>query len=142
MARDMTPAERRAFLTEGTRTGKVAVARHDGAPHVVPVWFVLDGDEIVFTTGVGTVKGKSIVRDGRIAVCVDDEHPPYGFVMIEGTARTSDDLAELLGWATKIGSRYMGADRAVEFGERNAVPGELLVRVTPTRIVAVADMTG
>ena len=136
MAHDMAPDERRAFLLEGTRTGKLAVPRGNGAPHVVPIWFVLDGDDIIFTTADSNVKGKSIVRDGRAAVCVDDQAPPYSFVLVEGAAQWSDDLDDMLGWAIKIGARYMGADRAEEFGRRNAVPGEILVRLIPTRIVA------
>jgi PPOX class probable F420-dependent enzyme len=141
MALDMTPEERRAFLLEGTRTGKLAVPRANGAPHVVPIWFVLDGDDIIFTTADSNVKGKSIVRDGRAAVCVDDQAPPYSFVLVEGIAAWSDDLDEMLPWATKIGARYMGGDRAEEFGRRNAVPGEILVRLRPARIVAKAGMS-
>ncbi|MFC7480431.1 pyridoxamine 5'-phosphate oxidase family protein [Luedemannella flava] len=48
MAQTMTDAQWRAFVSEGTRTGKLATA---GPPHVVPVWFVLDGDDVLFTTG-------------------------------------------------------------------------------------------
>jgi PPOX class probable F420-dependent enzyme len=136
----MSAQEIRAFLIEGTRTGKVAIARASGAPHVAPVWFVLDGDVIVFTTGVDTVKGKAIARDPRVAVCVDDERPPFAFVMVEGTAELSADLDEVLVWATRIGARYMGAENAEAFGRRNAVPDERLVRVTPTRVVSKADM--
>jgi PPOX class probable F420-dependent enzyme len=138
--RDMTPDEIRAFLLEGTRTAKLAVTRRDGSPHVVPVWFVLDGDDIVFTTAANNVKGNSIRRDGRIAICVDDERPPFAFVSISGNAQWSDDLDELRRWATTIGARYMGADRAVEFGKRNAVEGEILVRVTPARVASKAEM--
>jgi hypothetical protein len=43
-------------------------------------------------------------------------------------------------WATRIGARYMGAALAEQYGERNGVPGELLVRITPTRIVAQAGI--
>jgi PPOX class probable F420-dependent enzyme len=126
----------RRFVSGGTRTGKLATVREDGRPHVVPVWFELDGDEIVFTTGETTVKGRDIQRDGRVCLCVDDEAPPYAFVMVEGTASVSTDPDELLRWATRLGGRYMGADRAEEYGRRNAAPGELLVRITPTRVVA------
>jgi PPOX class probable F420-dependent enzyme len=141
MAHDMTPEERRAFLLEGTRTGKLAVARANGAPHVVPIWFVLDGDDVIFTTGDSSVKGKSIVRDGRAALCVDDQAPPYSFVLVEGAAQWSDDLDEMLPWATRIGARYMGTDHAEEFGRRNALPGEILVRLVPGRIVAKAGVS-
>jgi PPOX class probable F420-dependent enzyme len=136
----MSEQERRAFLSRGTRTAKVAVSRADGMPHVVPVWFVLDGDVLVFTTGEATVKGRALRRDPRVSICVDDEQPPFSFVMIEGLATISRDHDELLAAATRIGARYMGNDRAEEFGRRNAVPEELLVRVTPTKIVAVGGM--
>lgn len=136
MATPMTDDERRAFLMHETRTGKLATTRLDGRPHVAPIWFVLDGDDLIFNTGGDSLKAKSLRRDGRVAITVDHEEPPYAFVLIEGTATISEDPDELLKWATNIGGRYMGADRAEEFGQRNGVPGELLVRVTPTNIVA------
>jgi PPOX class probable F420-dependent enzyme len=132
----MTHDRWRGFLQEGTRTAKVATVRHDCRPHVVPVWFVLDGDDLVFTTGAGTVKGRAMRRDPRVGVCVDDENPPYAFVTIEARATLSEDLGQLRRYAAAIGGRYMGADRAEEFGARNAVPGELLVRVTPVHVLA------
>jgi PPOX class probable F420-dependent enzyme len=141
MAHNMSPDERRAFLLEGTRTGKLAVPRADGAPHVVPIWFVLDGDDVIFTTGDDNIKGKSIRRDGRAALCVDDNAPPYSFVTISGATTWSDDLDEMLVWATRIGARYMGAERAEEFGRRNAVRGEILVRLRPDHIVAKAGVS-
>ncbi len=132
----MSDDERRSFLIAGRRTAKLAVVRANGAPHVAPIWFVLDGDDMIFTTGANTIKGKALRRDGQAALCVDDERPPFAFVAIEGRAAISHDLEEMLRWATLIGGRYMGAHRAEEFGRRNAVPEELLVRVTPTKIVA------
>jgi PPOX class probable F420-dependent enzyme len=137
----MTTEEWRAFVLEGTRTAKVATTRSDGAPHVTPVWVVLDGTDVVFTTHETSVKAKTIRRDPRVSLCVDDQEPLYSFVMIDGTATLDDDLDELSKWARHIGARYMGADRGDEFAARNAVPGELLVRVTPTRVVALADMS-
>jgi PPOX class probable F420-dependent enzyme len=138
---DMSDEERRAFLSAGTRTAKLAVTRLSGAPHVVPIWFVLDGDDLIFTTGVDTIKGKAISRDNRVALCVDDDSPPFSFVTIEGVARIGRDLDETLAWATRLGARYMGAERAEEFGWRNAVPGELLVRVATTRVIAKARIS-
>jgi PPOX class probable F420-dependent enzyme len=137
----MQPDEIREFLLTGTRTGKVAVVRRDGAPVVVPIWFVLDDDgSLVFTTWHATVKARAIRRDGRISICVDDERPPFSYVRFDGVAELSDDLEQLRRFATRIGGRYMGAARAEEFGARNAVEGELLVRVRPTRVVGRADV--
>jgi PPOX class probable F420-dependent enzyme len=139
--RDMSAAERRAFLTTGTRTGKLATVRADGSPHVVPIWFVLDDDgSLVFTVDAASIKAKALRRDPRVSVCVDDELPPFAFVLVEGTAMLLDDEAAKLRYATRIGGRYMGADRAEEFGRRNAVPSELLVRLPPTRLVARAGI--
>lgn len=126
----------REFLTHGTRTAKVAFVASDGRPVVAPVWFILDGDELVFNTGKTTGKGKALIRDGRIALSVDLEEPPYAAVLIQGTVALSEDSDELLRTATEIGGRYMGADRAEEFGRRNGVPGELVVRVRPTKVTA------
>jgi PPOX class probable F420-dependent enzyme len=114
----------------------------DGRPHVVPVWFVLDGDDIVFQTGRDTVKGRNILRDNRVTLCVDDEHPPYSYVTVEGRATAADNPSEALAWATRIAARYMGPDLAGAYGRRNAVPGELLVRVTPIRTIATRAVAG
>jgi PPOX class probable F420-dependent enzyme len=117
-------------------TAKLATVRADGRPHVTPVWVARDGDDVLFTTHATSLKAKAIARDPRVCLCLDDEAPPFSFVMIEGPATTSDDLDELLHWASVIGGRYMGTERADEYGRRNGVPGELLVRVTPTNVVA------
>jgi PPOX class probable F420-dependent enzyme len=134
--RTMTDAEWRAFLTDQPRTAKLATVRKDGRPHVTPIWFDLDGDELVFTTAHDSLKGVALRRDPRVCLCVDDERPPFSFVMLEGDARIGEDLPELRHWATRIGGRYMGPENAEAYGARNGVPGELLVRVRPTRVVA------
>ena len=141
MFHEMSDEERRAFLMDGTRTAKVATTMNDGTPHVMPVWFVLDGDDILFNTGADTVKGQALRRDPRVSIAVDDQAPPYAFVHVRGTAEISEEPDELRRVATLVGGRYMGADRAEEFGARNSVPGELAVRVRPQRTIAQADLT-
>ena len=122
------------------RTGKLAVTRADGSPHIAPVWVDLDGDQIVFMTSADTIKGKSILRDGRVAVCFDDEQPPFSFVTVSGTTTTSTDSTALMYWATRIAERYMGAELAEQYGRRNGVPPEMIVRVTPTNIAAKVNI--
>ncbi|XVQ15355.1 PPOX class F420-dependent oxidoreductase [Spirillospora sp. CA-255316] len=138
----MTGSEWRDFVSEGTRTGKIAVTRADGSPHVTPVWFVLDGEDLVFSTHTTGVKGRAVRRDPRVSIAVDDQTPPFSFVTIMGEASVSEDLDELRRWSTVIGRRYMGAGRAEEFGARNAVPGECLVRVRITKVIAASDVAG
>jgi len=127
--------ECRNFLLSGTRTGKLATVRTDGRPHVAPIWFELDGDTIIFTTWHATVKAANMRRDPRVCLCVDDDTPPFAYAQIEGTAQMTAEPEALLYWATRIAGRYMGAALAETYGKRNAVAGELLVRITPTKIL-------
>jgi hypothetical protein len=140
--RPMTEPEVRAFITaDPARTAKVATTRADGRPHVAPVWVAVDDDgAVLFNTGSNTVKGRSLRADPRVAICFDDERPPFSFVLIEGTAEIIEDHDRVRHWAAVIGGRYMGADRAEEYGDRNGVPGELLIRVTPERVTSAKDL--
>jgi PPOX class probable F420-dependent enzyme len=132
----------RDFLGQGTRTGKLSWLSASGRPLVAPVWFIVDGDGLVFNTNKDTAKGRALARDPRVSLCVDLEEPPYAFVQVQGEAELSEEPAELLRTATAIAARYMGADHAEEFGKRNAVPGELVVRVRPVKVLANFDITG
>jgi PPOX class probable F420-dependent enzyme len=140
MAHDRGDDEVVAFLERRpARTGKLSTVRADGRPHIAPIWFVLDRSttgpdsavgDLVFNTAAESVKGRNI----------DDDLPPFSFVIVEGTAILSEDPDELLHWSTVIGGRYMGEDQAEAYGRRNGVPGELLVRIRPTRIIASAEV--
>ncbi|WJR35593.1 PPOX class F420-dependent oxidoreductase [Mycobacteroides immunogenum] len=141
---EMSRQEWWAFASAGTRTGMLGLVRADGAPIVTPVWFVLhegpNGDELIFTTGTDTLKGKAIRRDPRISLAVDDQRPPFSYVQFTAEARLTNDYDEMLTWATKIGGRYMGAEQAEQFGRRNAVPEESLVRARITKVIARAGI--
>jgi PPOX class probable F420-dependent enzyme len=137
----ITDPEVAAFLAEGTHTGKLAWTTADGRPLVAPIWFIVEDGCVVFNTGKDTAKGRALARDPRATLCVDLEEPPYGFVQVQGTAELSEDPAELLRTATAIAGRYMGQDKAEEFGKRNGVPGELLVRLRPAKVIAAFNMT-
>jgi PPOX class probable F420-dependent enzyme len=137
----MTEDEWRSFVSEGTRTGKLATVRDDGSATVVPVWFVLDTDgSFVFMTGSSSAKGKAMRRDPRVALLVDDERPPFSFVLVRGEVTISEDLDAMLPWSIRIAARYMGEDRSEEYGRRNAVAGEVLVRLPPHTVVATAGV--
>ncbi len=138
----MSRDEAIAFLSEGTRTGKFATTKADGRAHATPIWFVIDGDDIVFNTWHTSAKAKHLRRDPRASLVVDLQEPPYAYVLVEGSATVSDDLDEVRRFATRIGGRYMGQDRAEEYGARNGVEGELLVRLSIDRIISAADVAG
>jgi PPOX class probable F420-dependent enzyme len=108
---------------------------------VAPIWFVLDGDDVLFTTHEESAKGRAFTDGTHLSLLVDDQAPPFSYVKVDGTVSLSTDLDELVAAATRIGGRYMGEDRAEEFGRRNGVPGELLVRITPTKLTAIAGVS-
>jgi PPOX class probable F420-dependent enzyme len=138
----ITDPQVRAFLSEGTRTGKLSYLAADGRPLVAPVWFVLEDDCLVFNTGKESAKGRSLARDPRTTLCVDLEEQPYAFVQVQAIAELSEDPDDLVRTATITAARYMGEERAEEFGNRNAVPGELVVRLRPTKVLAAFNMVG
>jgi PPOX class probable F420-dependent enzyme len=118
----VTDPEISAFLSAGTRTGKLAYNGADGRPLVAPIWFVVEDGVLVFNTGKGTAKARALARDPRATLCVDLEEAPYAFVQVQGTAELSEDPGELVRTATAIAARYMGPERAEEYGKRNGVP--------------------
>ncbi len=140
MAHEMSGDELDRFLGTGSRTGKLATVREDGSPHVAPIWFIIDQGDLVFMTGAKTVKGKAILRDPRVALLVDDERPPFAFAMIEGTVSISRNLDEMLPLSIAIARRYMGDELAEQYGRRNAVEGELLLRLRRDRVTAIAEV--
>ena len=138
----ITDPDIRDFLQEGTRTGKLCFVTASGRPLVAPVWFVVEDGTLIFNTGKDTAKGKALARDPRTTICVDLEQPPFAFVQVQGEAEISEDPAELVRTATAIAARYIGPEKAEEFGRRNGVPGELVVRLRPTKVIAHFNMIG
>jgi PPOX class probable F420-dependent enzyme len=138
----ITDPDVRDFLQESTRTGKLAFVTASGRPLVAPVWFVVEDGTLVFNTGKDSAKGKALARDPRTTICVDLEQPPFAFVQVQGEAEISEDPAELIRTATAIAARYLGPEQAEKFGRRNGVPGELAVRLRPTKVIAHFNMIG
>jgi PPOX class probable F420-dependent enzyme len=137
----MTTEQWRAFLLTGSRTAKLATISRDGRPSVVPVWFDLEGDELVFETDGSSAKARNIEANPDVAICVDDERFPFAFVSIRGRARAERLApAQLLSWTTRISRRYVGDDRADAYGRRNAVEGGVLMRVTLDHVIAMDDI--
>jgi PPOX class probable F420-dependent enzyme len=133
----MTKDDIRNFLLQGTFTGKLRTISKNGTPHVVPIWYTLDEeDKIIFNTGKNSVKAKNIQRDNRVRLCVDDQVPLYSFIIIDGVAEIiSNEPKELFKWAKIIAPRYMGKDKAEEYGRRNSSEEELLIKISQPKLL-------
>jgi PPOX class probable F420-dependent enzyme len=136
----MSNDEWRGFVTEGGRLGNVAICRPSGTPHVTPICFLVEGDEMIFTTHPESVKGRAIAGGGRVAVCVSDDATPYRFAMVEGDAALSPDPDELLRVGLAIGRRYYPSQDPAEFAQTLASAGFVVVRVRITNVIAHRDL--
>ena len=126
----------------GTYTAKLGTINKDGSPHITPIWFILDeNDHIIFTTYFKSLKAKNLVRNPKVSICVDDQLPPFSFVIVNGIAKIMTNSKDLLIWTTKIAERYMGKELSLDYGKRNAVEGELIIRVIPTKINGQKDIS-
>lgn len=138
----MNQNEIKEFLMRGTYTAKLGTINKDGSPHITPIWFILDeNDHIIFTTYFKSLKAKNLVRNPKVSICVDDQVPPFSFVIVNGIAKIMTNSRDLLIWTTKIAERYMGKELSLDYGKRNAVEGELIIKVIPTKINGQKDIS-
>jgi len=143
--RPMDDDKVRAFLAGlPARPAILATTRADGRPHVAPVWYaVADDGTIVFNTGRDHGEGpQPCVATAWAAMSVDDDAAPFSFVTLEGPVAISEDLDDVRHWAGVIAGRYMGADRADEYGNATACPASSWSASPPRRsssAFAVAD---
>jgi len=138
----MNQNEIKEFLMRGTYTAKLGTINKDGSPHITPIWFILDeNDHIIFTTYFKSLKAKNLVRNTKVSICVDDQVPPFSFVIVNGIAKIMTNSRDLLIWTTKIAERYIGKELSLDYGKRNAVEGELIIKVIPTKINGQKDIS-
>lgn len=140
MAQLMNDQEIMAFLMQEPRTGHVATVRKDGRPHVATLWFTVDGNDIVFVTSSESVKAKNLGQWQYAAFTVDDDRPPFSFVNLEGRVTVDEDMDQVRHWAEAIAARYMGAEWAAGFVQREDFPDDLVFRLTPKQMTGIAAM--
>jgi PPOX class probable F420-dependent enzyme len=128
------------FMQSGAKTGKLATVRSDGSPHIAAIWFTFHNEtgDLIFLTQETSIKFRNLQKDPRVSVLAEDETFPFGWARIDGVATTS--TSDLLHWATESCRRYVGDDRADEYGRRNGVPGEALVRVRATKLIGQTEL--
>jgi len=111
---EFTP-KMRSFLEE-RRFAVLGTANKDGSPHLTVMWYLLEGDEIVFNTTPSRLKHRNLQRDPRVSVMVSDG---YRYVRIDGSARAIDDRGTGQADIRRLAVRYEGEESA-ERQMRNA----------------------
>ncbi|MBU1865370.1 MAG: pyridoxamine 5'-phosphate oxidase family protein [Actinobacteria bacterium] len=103
----MTPDEIRRFLTAG-HTLQVATIGAGGAPHLAPMWYVMEGDKVVFRSFTKSQKIVNLQRDPRLTVLRERglAYAELQGVMIRGTGRLVDDPAYVLETYRRLAAKY------------------------------------
>jgi PPOX class probable F420-dependent enzyme len=142
MPEPMTPERCREFLATGSLSAVLAAVRPDGRPHATPLWYGLDGDDVLISIGADTVKGRAIAAEPRVTLCVHEDKPPYSFVMVEGTAGIVTDPDDMRHIATEVGRRYVPAEALDGYVAYQTSPGKVGVRIRVDHLVGVDSVAG
>jgi PPOX class probable F420-dependent enzyme len=121
----LTPAQR-AFL-DGRHYAVIATLNADGSIQQTVVWYLLDGDQIRFSVGAGSVKAANLARRATISLTVEDG-PRY--LTLSGEAVVEPADAEL---RMRLAVRYLGADKAAEWVARRPDAPRATIRMTIRR---------
>ena len=128
----MTPEERREFL-EQHRLAIVGAVRAEGRPQLSPVYYVMDGDDLLVSTTATRAKAKAVRRDGRVTMCVIGEQPPFPYLTVYGRGRIEDDGAVEVMMA--VGGKMTGSplpeSARPALQERARSEQRVVLRVTP-----------
>jgi PPOX class probable F420-dependent enzyme len=111
----MTKYEIKEFLC-APRIARLATVRNDGKPHVVPVWYHYDGQDVFVVTAKDSVKAKNIEKNPSVSLVVNDARGEAGdisyfmgtaAVVIEGKAEIKKDV-DANAFAKELYKRYVG----------------------------------
>jgi len=122
----MTDQELELFLRE-PNLARLATINPDGTPHLVPIWYLHDGGDLLIVTNTASRKVRNIRRDPRVTVCVDRPTPPYAGVVVHGIATV--EIVTYQALAVPMAVRYLGHDAGVLIGEQYAHSDLATIRI-------------
>ena len=115
-------------VLDGKNFATVATLDADGSPHTSVVWFLRDGDDLLFSTKADRVKARNLARDPRVALSVYELDNPYSAVDVRGTAELIVDEDKSL--PERVSMKYLGEPPPPEPAE----DVRYIVRITPRKV--------
>ena len=103
---ELTPEVQR--LLDRPNYAHVATLLPDGAPHSVPVWIAVEGDNLAILTGPGSRKARNIERDPRVAISLIDVDQPFLSVLVRGQVMELVDGDRAWEIIDRISQKYIG----------------------------------
>ncbi len=130
-------AQQRGFLNTH-RLCVVGVERQKGPPSLSPVYYVMDGDDLLISTTAARAKAKLVRRNPAVTVCVLGEELPFPYLTVFGAGRIEEDgAADLMARVGEaISGRTLTAEARTALEERARQEGRVVLRVTPVAFVA------
>lgn len=130
------PDEHRAFLAEH-RYCVVGTNSRSGPPALSPVFYVMDGDEIVISITTERHKYRAITRDPQLSLCVIHEEFPFGYVTVYGTGRIeeAEGAVAMATVSEKIFGRALTDDERAAIAARAVTEHRVALRVTVDRVI-------
>lgn len=107
---ELTQDEIAAYLAEPGHDLILATVNEEGQPHAVPVWYIMDAGDIVFSTGYGGVKGRNMQANPKVAACVSQPADPIMFVSVQGDVVEVTDVSEKRRLVGTIMRKYGDSD--------------------------------
>jgi PPOX class probable F420-dependent enzyme len=126
---NMSTEQREAFLA-GLHVGILSIQRTDKGPLALPIWYQYEDGQVLIHMARESVKAKLLRRHGRATMTVQDETPPYRYVMVEGPVTVAHEGRDI----SSMAIRYLGDELGREYAADNPVTDESVVaRLTPER---------
>ncbi len=128
----MTPEERKAFLNEH-RLAIVGAERKDAPPQLSPVYYVMDGDDILISTTATRAKSKVIRRNSPVSVCVLGEQQPFSYLTVYGSGRieTEGVVDVMMAVGGAMAGNPLPASMRPAIEQRAEKEQRVVLRVTP-----------
>jgi general stress protein 26 len=125
----------REFLQK-TLIARLSVIDPEGYPHTVPVWFMLEGDDIIFIAERSTRKVGYIQHNSKAAVTIGGDSEDGGGYLIKGEIAMEEDPG--LAWMRKVTYHYEEPEQAAKDCADWAELDMIVLRLRPRRVIKVA----
>ncbi len=115
---------------------RLTTIRPDGYPHTIPVWFMLDGDELVLFSLRDNRKVKNALANPKGNIIIGGDPVGSPCYLIDGDLTVEEDPHHHM--ASRITQHYEAPDKAQEYLQSWQNEDFVVLRLTPRRVVKIS----
>jgi PPOX class probable F420-dependent enzyme len=124
----------REFLKK-TLLARISTIDSHGYPHTVPVWFDVDGDDIIIISTRDTAKVRYIQANPKGSVTIGGDSGDGGGYLIKGQLTVEEDPD--LRWMKQLTYRYEPKEQAEKEIADWSTLDMIIIRLKPERVLKV-----